>query len=154
MTLPAYSFVLGLIALLGLMAIAAGVKVNTPQDAVPADSPEALRVAAVLRLSSLPHAVDPAVTRTVAASTVAIRPTPLRVTWLAFSAHCRHLPGPGFLRTVSSGSLPGHREIIFGHPPNTRLSGEHRVNSTLRSAGRSISCRSGPARTPCRRCKW
>ena len=35
MTLPAYSFVLGLIALLGLMAIAAGVKVDTPQDAVP-----------------------------------------------------------------------------------------------------------------------
>ena len=35
MTLPAYSFVLGLIALLGLMAIAAGVKVGTPQDAVP-----------------------------------------------------------------------------------------------------------------------
>jgi solute:Na+ symporter, SSS family len=35
MTLPAYSFVLGLIALLGLMALAAGVKVNTPQDAVP-----------------------------------------------------------------------------------------------------------------------
>ena len=35
MTLPAYSFVLGLIALLGLMAIAAGVKVETPQDAVP-----------------------------------------------------------------------------------------------------------------------
>ena len=35
MTLPAYSLVLGLIALLGLMAIAAGVKVNTPQDAVP-----------------------------------------------------------------------------------------------------------------------
>ena len=34
-TLPAYSFVLGLIALLGLMAIAAGVKVETPQDAVP-----------------------------------------------------------------------------------------------------------------------
>ena len=30
MTLPAYSFVLGLIALLGLMAIAAGVKVDTP----------------------------------------------------------------------------------------------------------------------------
>src|ERR1700721_3516703 len=35
MTLPAYSFVLGLIALLGLMALAAGVKVATPQDAVP-----------------------------------------------------------------------------------------------------------------------
>jgi solute:Na+ symporter, SSS family len=35
MTLPAYSLVLGLIALLGLMAIAAGVKVATPQDAVP-----------------------------------------------------------------------------------------------------------------------
>ena len=35
MTLPAYSFVLGLVALLGLMAIAAGVKVGTPQDAVP-----------------------------------------------------------------------------------------------------------------------
>jgi solute:Na+ symporter, SSS family len=35
MALPAYSFVLGLIALLGLMALAAGVKVNTPQDAVP-----------------------------------------------------------------------------------------------------------------------
>ncbi|HXE23773.1 MAG TPA: sodium:solute symporter, partial [Roseiarcus sp.] len=35
MTLPAYSLVLGLIALLGLMAIAAGVKVNSPQDAVP-----------------------------------------------------------------------------------------------------------------------
>jgi solute:Na+ symporter, SSS family len=35
MTLPAYSFVLGLIALLGLMAIAAGVKADTPQDAVP-----------------------------------------------------------------------------------------------------------------------
>ena len=35
MTLPAYSFVLGLIALLGVMAIAAGVKVNSPQDAVP-----------------------------------------------------------------------------------------------------------------------
>ena len=35
MTLPAYSFVLGLIALLGMMAIAAGVKVNSPQDAVP-----------------------------------------------------------------------------------------------------------------------
>jgi solute:Na+ symporter, SSS family len=33
--LPAYSFVLGLIALLGLMALAAGVKVNSPQDAVP-----------------------------------------------------------------------------------------------------------------------
>jgi SSS family solute:Na+ symporter len=35
MTLPAYSLVLGLIALLGLMAIASGVKVGTPQDAVP-----------------------------------------------------------------------------------------------------------------------
>jgi SSS family solute:Na+ symporter len=35
MTLPAYSFVLGLIALLGLMAIAAGVKVGSPTDAVP-----------------------------------------------------------------------------------------------------------------------
>ena len=35
MTLPAYSLVLGFIALLGLMAIAAGVKVDTPQDAVP-----------------------------------------------------------------------------------------------------------------------
>jgi SSS family solute:Na+ symporter len=35
MTLPAYSFVLGLIALLGVMAIAAGVKVSSPQDAVP-----------------------------------------------------------------------------------------------------------------------
>src|SRR5579863_9464334 len=35
MTLPAYSFILGLVALLGLMAIAAGVKVGTPQDAVP-----------------------------------------------------------------------------------------------------------------------
>src|ERR1700722_8144070 len=35
MALPAYSLVLGLIALLGLMAIAAGVKVETPQDAVP-----------------------------------------------------------------------------------------------------------------------
>ncbi len=35
MTLPAYSFVLGLIALLGFMAIAAGVKVASPQDAVP-----------------------------------------------------------------------------------------------------------------------
>jgi solute:Na+ symporter, SSS family len=34
-TLPAYSLVLGLIALLGLMAIAAGIKVNSPQDAVP-----------------------------------------------------------------------------------------------------------------------
>ena len=34
-TLPAYSFVLGLIALLGLMAIAAGVNVKNPQDAVP-----------------------------------------------------------------------------------------------------------------------
>jgi SSS family solute:Na+ symporter len=35
MTLPAYSFVLGLIALLGVMALAAGVKVANPQDAVP-----------------------------------------------------------------------------------------------------------------------
>ena len=35
MALPAYSFVLGLVALLGLMAIAAGVEVGTPQDAVP-----------------------------------------------------------------------------------------------------------------------
>ena len=35
MTLPAYSFTLGLIALLGMMAIAAGVKVGSPQDAVP-----------------------------------------------------------------------------------------------------------------------
>jgi len=35
MALPAYSFVLGLIALLGVMAIAAGVKVQSPQDAVP-----------------------------------------------------------------------------------------------------------------------
>jgi solute:Na+ symporter, SSS family len=35
MMLPAYSVVLGLIALLGLMAIAAGVKADTPQDAVP-----------------------------------------------------------------------------------------------------------------------
>jgi SSS family solute:Na+ symporter len=35
MTLPAYSFVLGLIALLGVMAHAAGVKVSNPQDAVP-----------------------------------------------------------------------------------------------------------------------
>ena len=35
MALPAYSFVLGLIALLGVMAIAAGVKVTTAQDAVP-----------------------------------------------------------------------------------------------------------------------
>ena len=35
MTLPAYSFVLGLIALLGMMAIAAGVKVGSPQDSVP-----------------------------------------------------------------------------------------------------------------------
>jgi SSS family solute:Na+ symporter len=34
-SLPAYSLTLGLIALLGLMAIAAGVKVATPQDAVP-----------------------------------------------------------------------------------------------------------------------
>ena len=35
MALPAYSFVLGLIALLGAMALAAGVKVSSPQDAVP-----------------------------------------------------------------------------------------------------------------------
>jgi len=35
MTLPAYSFVLGLVALLGVMALAAGVKVSSPQDAVP-----------------------------------------------------------------------------------------------------------------------
>jgi solute:Na+ symporter, SSS family len=35
MALPAYSIVLGLIALLGFMAIAAGVKVSSPQDAVP-----------------------------------------------------------------------------------------------------------------------
>jgi SSS family solute:Na+ symporter len=35
MTLPAYSFVLGLIALLGMMALAAGVKVNSASDAVP-----------------------------------------------------------------------------------------------------------------------
>ena len=35
MTLPAYSFVLGLIALLGVMAIAAGIKSTNPQDAVP-----------------------------------------------------------------------------------------------------------------------
>jgi SSS family solute:Na+ symporter len=35
MTLPAYSFVLGLIALLGMMALAAGVRPQTPQDAVP-----------------------------------------------------------------------------------------------------------------------
>jgi SSS family solute:Na+ symporter len=35
MTLPAYSFVLGLVALLGIMALAAGVKVANPQDAVP-----------------------------------------------------------------------------------------------------------------------
>jgi SSS family solute:Na+ symporter len=35
MTLPAYSFVLGLIALLGMMAIAAGVKVGSATDAVP-----------------------------------------------------------------------------------------------------------------------
>ena len=34
-SLPAYSLTLGLIALLGLMAIAAGVKVGSPQDAVP-----------------------------------------------------------------------------------------------------------------------
>jgi SSS family solute:Na+ symporter len=35
MALPAYSFVLGLIALLGMMALAAGVKVASPTDAVP-----------------------------------------------------------------------------------------------------------------------
>src|SRR5579872_662287 len=35
MTLPAYSFLLGLIALMGMMAHAAGVKVSNPQDAVP-----------------------------------------------------------------------------------------------------------------------
>src|SRR5271166_1463642 len=35
MALPAYSFVLGLIALLGVMAIAAGIQVKNPQDAVP-----------------------------------------------------------------------------------------------------------------------
>ena len=35
MALPAYSFVLGLIALLGMMAIAAGIKPATPTDAVP-----------------------------------------------------------------------------------------------------------------------
>jgi SSS family solute:Na+ symporter len=35
MALPAYSFLLGLIALMGMMAIAAGVKVANPQDAVP-----------------------------------------------------------------------------------------------------------------------
>ena len=35
MTLPAYSLVLGLIALLGIMAHAAGVKVTNPQDVVP-----------------------------------------------------------------------------------------------------------------------
>ena len=35
MTLPAYSFVLGLIALLGVMALAASIKVGNPQDAVP-----------------------------------------------------------------------------------------------------------------------
>ena len=35
MTLPAYSIALGFIALLGLMAIAAGVRVTSPQDAVP-----------------------------------------------------------------------------------------------------------------------
>ena len=35
MTLPAYSFVLGLIALLGMMALAAGVNVKNPTDAVP-----------------------------------------------------------------------------------------------------------------------
>ena len=33
--LPAYSLVLGLIALMGYMALAAGVKVTNPQDAVP-----------------------------------------------------------------------------------------------------------------------
>ena len=35
MTLPAYSVLLGLIALMGAMAIAAGIKVKNPQDAVP-----------------------------------------------------------------------------------------------------------------------
>ena len=35
MTLPAYSFALGLIALLGMMALAANVKVGSPTDAVP-----------------------------------------------------------------------------------------------------------------------
>jgi SSS family solute:Na+ symporter len=35
MTLPAYSLALGFIALLGVMAIAAGVNVKNPQDAVP-----------------------------------------------------------------------------------------------------------------------
>lgn len=35
MTLPAYSFVLGLIALLGMMAIAAGIPVDSSSDAVP-----------------------------------------------------------------------------------------------------------------------
>ena len=35
MTLPAYSLVLGLIALLGIMAHAAGIKVTNPQDVVP-----------------------------------------------------------------------------------------------------------------------
>ena len=35
MALPAYSFLLGLIALMGMMALAAGVKVANPQDAVP-----------------------------------------------------------------------------------------------------------------------
>ena len=35
MTLPAYSIVLGLIALLGAMALAAGIDVKNPQDAVP-----------------------------------------------------------------------------------------------------------------------
>ncbi len=35
MTLPAYSFVLGLIALLGMMALAAGIHVANPTDAVP-----------------------------------------------------------------------------------------------------------------------
>ena len=33
--LPAYSFLLGLLALLGFVAIAAGVKVTNPQQAVP-----------------------------------------------------------------------------------------------------------------------
>jgi len=36
MTLPAYSLVLGLVALLGIMAHAAGIKVTNPQDVVPA----------------------------------------------------------------------------------------------------------------------
>ena len=35
MALPAYSFVLGLIALLGAMSFAAGIRVKNPQDAVP-----------------------------------------------------------------------------------------------------------------------